>query len=147
MNSIGGRPWLIPRLSRREYGPNRVTETRIAVFARFFAQQQGLSIRCSLPIPRVRFIFVGRLFSTTWHGLPGHSAELSRSPRENTAKPVLSVVEGMAVPLGIHFLSINVNLAPIPPIGKIRLDLPADCKYPCTSATQWFVTLKRLYLW
>jgi formate C-acetyltransferase len=34
----------------------------------------------------------------SWHGLPGHSAELSRSPRENTAKPVLSIVEGMAVP-------------------------------------------------
>jgi hypothetical protein len=41
-----------------------------------------------------------------WPGLPGHSAELSRSPGEDTAKPVLSRpvpstvegVEGMAVP-------------------------------------------------
>jgi hydrogenase maturation protein HypF len=42
--------------------------------------------------------YLSTQYAQTWHGLPGHSAELSRSPREDTAKPVLSIVEGMAVP-------------------------------------------------
>jgi hypothetical protein len=38
-----------------------------------------------------------------WHGLPGHSAELSRSPREDTAK--------MAVPPVFTFGDVLCNLA------------------------------------
>jgi hypothetical protein len=47
------------------------------------------------PDSRYRFQSFSKSRNIQWHGLPGHSAELSRSPREDAAK--------MAVPQTVFF--------------------------------------------
>jgi anthranilate synthase component 1 len=61
-----------------------------------------------------------RMLNYLWHGLPGHSAELSRSPREDTAKPVLSIVEGMAVPQERFAFCERVEFGPEAITGRIK---------------------------
>ena len=74
------------------------------LLAKILSAQKNLNtiaIEAILAQPKAKTIQGTKIIANQYHGLPGHSAELSRSPRGGMAKPVPSEVEGMAVSRGL----------------------------------------------